>query len=103
MIDKIDLNFESFFLPLVLTVDGERQELHLQDLPFAVYSRYQKEMKDKDNAYDALIDYAVSILNSNKEGVEFSKEYVEGFGAVKLMHLCQLYTEWLSTTIREKN
>ena len=101
MVDRIDLSFESYYLPLDLTIDGERQELHIADLPFAVYSRYQTEAQD--NAYDALIDYAVAILNTNREGVEFAKEYVEGFGMVKLKTLCSLYTEWLNTIIREKN
>jgi hypothetical protein len=102
-VERIDLSFESYKLPLDLTVDGEQKELHLQDLPFAVYNRYKTEASDPDKAMDALTDYAVAILNSNTEGIEFAREYVEAFGAVKLKTLCTLYTEWLNSVLYEKN
>lgn len=102
-VERIDLSFESYELPLELTVDGERKELHLQDLPFAVYNRYKKEASDPETAVDAITDYAVAILNSNVEGEEFGREYVEAFGAVKLKTLCTLYTEWLNSVLYEKN
>ena len=97
----IDLTLENYTLPLTLMIDGQKTELTLTDIPLAVFQRFRGTISG--GALDAITDFALAILNSNEQGIEFSETDIDTWGSAKLMKLCREYSEWLKDTLNLKN
>ena len=103
MINKIDLTNESYELPLTLIVDGKSTEFTLTDIPLAVYRQFAKGGDDVTENIALIENFALHILNSNKEGKVFDKEFLKKLGTAKITVLVQSYSEWLNDVLSSKN
>lgn len=97
----IDLTLEHYTLPLTLRIDGEKTELTLTDIPLAAFQKFQGTIAG--NGTEALTEFALTILNSNEQGVEFSETDIDTWGIAKLTKLCRDYSAWLKETLEIKN
>ncbi len=103
MINKIDLTNETYELPLTLIVDGKSTEYTLTDIPLSAYRAFAKGSEDYSENIEKIENYALQILNSNKEGKMFDKEILKELGSARMKVLVESYSEWLNETMSSKN
>ena len=97
----IDLTLENYTLPLTLMIDGQKTELTLTDIPLAAFQKFQGTISG--NGTEALTEFALTILNSNEQGIEFTETDIDTWGIAKLTKLCRDYSDWLKETLEIKN